>query len=965
MRTPAPITALAYSPDGKLLAVGAHKIVHLIDPAAGDVIGQLTAQTGKVTALAFSHDGRRLAVASSTPGTAAEVFLYLASEGWASFLTQDSSRIRPERVLAAHKDTILDLAFSRDDRLLATTGYDRLIKLWDVESGKELRTLKDHSDAVYSLAFSPDGRLLGSAAADRAVKVWDVARGTRLYTLGEATDWLYAIAWSPDGRHLAAAGVDKSIRVWAVSKAGGKLVHSVFAHDGAVTRLVYAADGKTLYSVGEDNTIKAWDTAAMIERKVYPRQPEAVLALAVRSDGKQLALGRYDGTAVLLDEASGNVLSEPMPIKPKPPVLTRLSPPAGLRGQTIRITLEGKYLDTASEIVSTSPGVKAKLVQERKSGHKVQADLTLPEDTLGGVVKLGIRTPAGQSAELPFIVDLFPTVSEVEPNDSPTTGQRVTLPVSIAGAYRQAGSVDYFRFDAHAGQQIGVQIVTSALGSKLEPVLQLSFPGSPWEREPRVVAESTNGLLGYQCDKSGMYAIGVRDRDYRGGHDMQYRLHVGTIPVITAVFPLGLQRGTEAEVCLQGVNLGAIKTARVTAAADAALGSWLPITVMTPHGKPLGDPRVVVGEFPEIVCPAERRAQSAEHRAQSAERRPPGAEAPALCAPRLLPVPGTANGCIEHPGLAETWRFAAKKGQRLIVEVNARRLGSPLDSYLEILDAAGKPVPRATLRCVAKTYVAFRDHDSSLTGIRIESWNELTMNDFVWVGNELLQIHELPKNPDDDCHFFGLGKQRIAYLDTTPTFIPHGVPMYKVTIHPPGSTFPPNGFPVIHLDYRNDDGGPGYGKDSRIFFDAPADGEYQVRIGDARGQGSSNYAYRLTVRPPRPSFEVHFNPIAPAVWRGGAVPITVSADRSDGFDGTIHLRLENVPAGFSAPRDDHSGGREYHGLRAVGGSAAPTQGAASSTLHALVPQAGGLGGHRGAKSGPRSNRRPSQSRGAG
>src|SRR5205823_5498284 len=126
------------------------------------------------------------------------------------------------------------LAYSPDGKLLATCGYDRLIKLWEVANGQEVRTLRDHSDAIYALAFSPDGKLLASAAADRAVKVWDIASGNRLYTLGEATDWLYAVAWSPDGRTLAAGGVDKSIRVWEVSAAGGKLVHSVFAHEGPV-----------------------------------------------------------------------------------------------------------------------------------------------------------------------------------------------------------------------------------------------------------------------------------------------------------------------------------------------------------------------------------------------------------------------------------------------------------------------------------------------------------------------------------------------------------------------------------------------------------------------------------------------------------------------------------------------------------------------------------------------------------
>jgi hypothetical protein len=125
--------------------------------------------------------------------------------------------------------------------------------------------------------------------------------------------------------------------------------------------------------------------------------------------------------------------------------------------------------------------------------------------------------------------------------------------------------------------------------------------------------------------------------------------------------------------------------------------------------------------------------------------------------------------------------------------------------------------------------------------------------------------------------------------------------MYKVQIHPPGTAFPPNGFPVVALDYRNDDGGPGFGKDSRIVFDPPADGTYQVRIGDARGQGGPAFGYRLTVRRPRPDFQVKWNPTAPAVWQGGAIPIAVTADRFDEFDDAIEVRLENLPPGLSAP----------------------------------------------------------------
>jgi hypothetical protein len=250
----------------------------------------------------------------------------------------------------------------------------------------------------------------------------------------------------------------------------------------------------------------------------------------------------------------------------------------------------------------------------------------------------------------------------------------------------------------------------------------------------------------------------------------------------------------------------------------------------------------------------------------------------------------------------DAWRFTAAKSRRLIVEVNARRLGSPLDSVIEILDArTGEPVPRAVLRCLAKTYTTFRDHDSSAAGIRIETWSELAVNDYLLVGDELARIRALPRTPDDDCQFFTRAGQRIGFLGTTPTHHSLGTPMYKVAIHPPGTVFPPNGLPVVTLYYRNDDGGAGYGKDSLLVFDPPADGEYLVRIGDARGQGGTAYSYRLTVRPPRPDFTVRFEPSAPAVSKGGAVPITVRIDRVDGFDGPVDVRLDNLPPGFSAP----------------------------------------------------------------
>jgi WD40 repeat protein len=855
-----PITALAYRPDGKLLAAGGQHDVFLIDSANGAVTGKLLGFKGRITALAFGHQSSYLAVSSGEPSTTGEIRLYpLTSVGM-----PDAQAVR---TWPAHGDFIYNLAWSPDDKILATCSYDRLVKLWNVADGRLLLTLKDHSDAVYGLAFSPDGRLLASASADRAVKIWDVATGARLFTLSEATDWLYTLAWSPSQR-LAGAGVDKSIRVWEVSPTKAKLVQSVFAHEGPVTQILYAADGRTLYSSSEDRTLKAWDTSRLVERKVYPQQADAILALAVRPDGKQLAVGRYDGALVLLDEATCQVQAEPLPVKPKPPQFTKVTPAVGQRGQRLLLTLTGQNLDQATELTVSFPGVTAHLLDAGRSPTQVQAELTFPAATPAGIYSLSLKNSAGASGPLSFMVDPFPLVSEKEPNDSPTSGQSVVLPESVAGSLGRAGDVDFYRFEAKAGQEIGVQVVVEP-GAKWDPILELT------DQAGEILVESEDRVLGYTCPRAGTYSVGIRDREYRGAVGMLYRLHLGSIPVLTAIHPLGLQRGTEAVVHLEGVNLGPPQTIRIKASPEAAPGSRLPVLVTGPMGTALGDRSLVVGEFPEVVGETGKIGR--------------------------IPVPGTANGRLVTPGASDVWQFAAKKGQTLILEVTARRIGSPLDSFLEVLDLKGQPVQRALLRGLSKTYTVFRDHDSFGSGIRIESWNDLSANDYLLVGDELVRIFDLPKNPDDDCQFFSAGGRRLGFLDTTPTHHSLGTPMYKVAIHPPGSTFPPNGLPQVPIYFRNDDGGPGYDKDSRLFFEPPADGDYLVRIRDARGQGGINFGYRLTVRPPRPSFQVNFDPKAPTVWKGGAVPITVTAERIDHFSGPIEVRLESLPPGFSAP----------------------------------------------------------------
>ena len=184
-----------------------------------------------------------------------------------------------------------------------------------------------------------------------------------------------------------------------------------------------------------------------------------------------------------------------------------------------------------------------------------------------------------------------------------------------------------------------------------------------------------------------------------------------------------------------------------------------------------------------------------------------------------------------------------------------------------------------------------------------------------------MKIREMPTHPDSDCFFFSDNGRRRGYLETTPTHHAMGEPMYKVTMHPPGTVFPPNGYPVFMLFYRNDDGGPGYGRDSRILFDPPADGMYQIRVSDAIGQAGRSYAYRLTARPPRPGFKVRFDPANPEVAQSAApfasMPIALTAMTP------IDIRFIDLPSGSSDSADDHRGRPNVHDFRAALRTAMP------------------------------------------
>ena len=287
-----PISSLKFSPDGKLLAVGAYREVRIIDPATNKLLYTLSGHADYVRSVVFSPDGKMLAAAGGPPQRGGEIKIW------------DVQSHQLVKTLEGHKDCIYSVAWSSDGKWIASGSYDKMVKLWDVASGKEVRNLQDHIDAVFAVAFSPDGKRLASASQDRTVKIWDVASGRRLYTLSDPLDALTSIQYSPSGDRIAAAGYDKTIYVWHLGDTNADLVQSLIADEGSILALVWAPDGKTIVTSSSDGSIRFRDATSLVPLRVIDHQPDWVQALSISPDGTRLAAGRYNGTLTVYDTAT-------------------------------------------------------------------------------------------------------------------------------------------------------------------------------------------------------------------------------------------------------------------------------------------------------------------------------------------------------------------------------------------------------------------------------------------------------------------------------------------------------------------------------------------------------------------------------------------------------------------------------------------------------------------------------------
>jgi WD40 repeat protein len=289
-----PIAAVAFSPDGKLLAVGSYGLVTIWDLEKGQPAKTLTSVLGAVNCLRFSPDGQTLAVAGGQPSAKGEVRLFKVAD-WSLVAA-----------LPGHTDVVSCIAFTADGKQLATASFDKTVRVWDLATYKVTKTLTGHSDFVYSVAFSPDGQWLVSASKDRTIKMVETATGKSLLTFSGMDQDVLTVAVSPDGRQIVSSGLESQLFWW--NPKTGERVRRQNGHGVAVHEVCFSKDGKRVASAGADRTVRLWtgDTGN-VQQTI--NVGSIVYAVALTPDGQRVAAAGADGLVRLYDASGRHLLT--------------------------------------------------------------------------------------------------------------------------------------------------------------------------------------------------------------------------------------------------------------------------------------------------------------------------------------------------------------------------------------------------------------------------------------------------------------------------------------------------------------------------------------------------------------------------------------------------------------------------------------------------------------------------------
>lgn len=235
---------------------------------------------------------------------------HVLSGGWDDTIRLwDANTGAEVRRFEGHTDAVGSAVFSPEGRTMASGSTDGTVRLWDVQNGREIRCLRGHTDAVYRVAFSRDGSLVASAGPDMGIVLWDARTGVGVRRLLGHTDAVGALAFCPKGRWLASGGADRSIRLWDVGS--GELIRCFEGHEGCVNRVAFSPGGWRLVSGSDDATCRLWNLSTGQETQRF-QEDSAVYAVAFTPSGDRFLAASNSGEVRLWDVNGGGIVARLM-----------------------------------------------------------------------------------------------------------------------------------------------------------------------------------------------------------------------------------------------------------------------------------------------------------------------------------------------------------------------------------------------------------------------------------------------------------------------------------------------------------------------------------------------------------------------------------------------------------------------------------------------------------------------------